>query len=136
MPVPSRPPWPLAAAALVVALASAVSACGSEAAPAEDLGTLQVSATFGTAAAQVGQNTLTVAAKDPEGAPLLGATVTVDPQMPTHGHGSSETPVVTELGAGLYEAKPVTLQMQGHWVITVRVVSGDAFGVHKLTVDL
>ena len=87
------------------------------------------------ASPKVGQNVMTLTVKDKEGEPVVGAEITVDPQMPAHGHGSSEKAKVEDLGDGNYKASPVTLQMKGDWEITVTVKAGDKSGtkVFKLT---
>ncbi len=54
-----------------------------------------------------------------EGLPIEAAQVTVDPQMPSHGHGSTEVPAVEALGEGRYRAFPVTFTMPGLWEVTV-----------------
>jgi hypothetical protein len=109
--------------------------CGGEDDPSSQQGDLVVKASFPTAA-QVGQNTMMVLIEDAKGQPVSGATVSVDPQMPHHGHGSTETPVVTDKGAGSYEAFPVTLQMPGMWTITVNVTHGAKTGTQAMQVDV
>ncbi|MCO4764202.1 MAG: FixH family protein [Myxococcales bacterium] len=99
-------------------------------------GALQVTASFDGGDAKIGQNILHITVSDRDGAKLPGAVVTVDPQMPTHGHGSSETPVVKDGGQGAYTASPVTLQMQGHWKITVTATHDTETGATVLDVTL
>lgn len=79
-------------------------------------------------AVKTGQNTLKIHLRDHDDAPITGATIVVDPQMPIHGHGSSEDPVVTELGEGNYEAFPVTFTMPGPWVVHVTATAKDEAG--------
>lgn len=121
------------ACATLVALLS--TGCGNNDTPPIPSGELTFALAF-DGAVQVGQNTLRITLKDKTGAAVEGATVTVDPQMPMHGHGSSETAVVTELGQGSYEAFPVTFQMPGMWEITVEATQGgtSASDVIKVTV--
>ena len=104
-----------------------------DAQPAPVEGDLEVAATFEGAVA-TGQNTLTVTVTEADGTPVTGAVVTVDPQMPMHGHGSTETPVVTELGDGVYEATPVTFQMPGAWVVHVKATLETREGLLDLDV--
>ena len=66
----------------------------------------------------VGQNALLITVTDLGGVPITDANVTVDPQMPSMGHGSSEEPVVTHSGDGVYRAFPVTFTMAGDWEVT------------------
>ena len=75
-----------------------------------------------------GKNVLMITVKDKDGNPVEKATVTVDPQMPSMGHGSSETAKVEELGQGKYKASPVTFQMGGEWEVTVNAKKGDDTG--------
>lgn len=79
------------------------------------------------------QNTLRIRLTDAFGAPVEGAAVTVDPQMPIHGHGSTQVPVVTDLGGGHYEAFPVTLVMSGPWEL---YLYADGLGCHRHHVDV
>jgi len=55
------------------------------------------------------------------GAPVDGATLSVVPFMPDHGHGSSVKPTVTPMGGGLYDVSNVYLPMPGLWRLTVTV---------------
>ncbi len=117
---------------LLVGAAALLPACESEDGTDATTETFTVTAAF-DAAAQVGKNTMTVTVKDSAGAAVAGATVTVDPQMPMMGHGSIDTPVVTDNGDGTYKADPVTLQMSGKWTITVKATKGSGSG--ETTVD-
>lgn len=85
---------------------------------------LSVTATF-TAAVSTGQNHLRLVVLDQLGRHLPGATFTVVPTMPMHGHGSTETPVVSDLGQGEYDAFPVTFQMPGMWKVAIDATLGD-----------
>ena len=70
-----------------------------------------------------GDNTWTLRLTDPQGAPVDGATVTLVPFMPDHGHGSAVKPTVTFTGSdGKYAVSRVYLAMAGYWEITVTVV--------------
>lgn len=120
---------------LPILLLSLAISCGDDSEPTPQQGELVVKASF-PSAAKVGQNTLMITVEDSDGQPLSGATVTVDPQMPHHGHGSTETPVVTDKGAGAYEAFPVTLQMPGVWTITINATHGDKTGTQVIKVDV
>lgn len=70
------------------------------------------------------ENTWMVHVKDAAGNDVSGATLTVNPNMPEHGHGSSQTTTVTDLGDGMYELSPVYLQMAGYWAIPITVTLG------------
>ena len=74
------------------------------------------------APASKGDNGWTLQIVDAKGAPVDGATVTVKPFMPDHGHGSSIVPLVTPLGHdGKYTVTRLNLFMPGIWQMTVNV---------------
>ena len=60
-----------------------------------------------------------------EGKPALGVTFKVIPWMVEHNHGSPKAVIVSESGEGLYEAKPINLNMPGIWDVRVEFPSGD-----------
>lgn len=68
-----------------------------------------------------GDNAWTLALFDAAGAPVDGATISVKPFMPDHGHGSSITPLVTPAGSGKYGISRLNLFMPGLWQITFNV---------------
>lgn len=68
-----------------------------------------------------GKNTLVLSVRDAAGAPLDGASVTVTPFMPDHGHGSTVTPTVRAMGGVRYEVGEVVLPMAGVWELAVAV---------------
>lgn len=58
----------------------------------------------------------------PDGAALTDATITVDGDMPEHGHGLPTRPRVTRhLGGGDYLVEGVKFQMGGWWVMDFTV---------------
>jgi hypothetical protein len=66
-----------------------------------------------------GENVWTVKISDGSGGPVTGATVTVNPFMPDHGHGSSIVPQVTPMGTdGTYAVSLLDLFMPGIWQVT------------------
>jgi hypothetical protein len=68
----------------------------------------------------------TLTLTDAEGRPLEHAHVSVDGDMPQHGHGLPTRPVVTQyLGDGRYLVEGVKFQMGGWWVMDF-VVESDA----------
>lgn len=81
-----------------------------------------------------GQNTMEITISDSNG-PVEGALVTVDPQMPMHGHGSSDVPAVEDLGGGTYRAFPVTFTMPGSWEVTVTVAAPSGSALFKYEVQ-
>jgi hypothetical protein len=93
---------------------------------------LEFIATISPDPAQLGRNILTVQINGANGIPVTGATLQVVPFMTTHGHGSSENPVVTENGAGSYTAQRVTFTMSGTWRVTLTATSGALSGTKVL----
>jgi hypothetical protein len=72
-----------------------------------------------------GENTWTIQVLDAAGAPVSGATLTVTPRMPDHGHGSGVVPSVMDLGTdGEYEISAIDLAMAGLWEVTILVTTG------------
>lgn len=66
-------------------------------------------------------NALVLQVVDAAGKPVDGATVSVTPFMPDHGHGSSVKPTVMPMGGGVYDVSNVYLPMPGLWRLTVTV---------------
>lgn len=79
---------------------------------------------------------LRVRVLDSTGTGVTGATVTVDPQMPIHGHGSSKTPIVVEGGGGDYFVSQVFFTMSGPWEVTITATKDDRQGTLLLRVDV
>lgn len=71
-----------------------------------------------------GDNTWRVRVQDADGAALADATLSVDPFMPDHQHGTSiATHVVATQTPGEYELSPVNLFMPGLWDVTIGVAA-------------
>jgi hypothetical protein len=72
------------------------------------------------------QNTWTIAITDAAGAPVVGATLTVEPFMKHggSGHGTAAKVVVSELGDGRYLLSNVYLNMVGSWITTIGITAG------------
>ena len=68
----------------------------------------------------VGYNTWELMVHDDGGSMLMGATVTVEPWMPEHGHGSNVDPTVTEM-EGMYTVSDLNFMMTGVWRTTITV---------------
>ena len=120
---------------LALAHALPFSACGGLEAP-ESSGTLQIEAHTEPDPPHVGQNALVLHVRDADGNPVEGAAITVDTLMPSMGHGSTETPVITETGGGAYRAEPLTFQMTGSWQAIVQVVKGEEDGSRTFSWDV
>lgn len=72
-----------------------------------------------------GDNSWVIRVDAAGGAPVSGASISVTPFMPAHGHSSGKAVVVTpDAAAGQYRLSPVNLWMPGVWETTVNVTSG------------
>jgi hypothetical protein len=74
----------------------------------------------------VGMNTWTLSIEDATGAAIAGATLTIDPFMPDHGHGSPLVPVSTANADGTYTVSQLYFFMAGVWRVGVTAAQGDA----------
>jgi len=84
----------------------------------------------------VGDNTWMLRIVDMDDNPIDGATVTVTPFMPAHGHGTSPADFKATFSEdGTYEAGPFKLFMPGVWETTVDV-AGDAADSVMFSFDL
>ncbi|MGH7281096.1 MAG: FixH family protein [Polyangiaceae bacterium] len=71
-----------------------------------------------------GNNVWTIQVVDANGAPVDGATITVKPYMPDHGHGSSIIPqVAAGTDPGTYDISLLNLFMPGIWTVTFDVTT-------------
>lgn len=60
-----------------------------------------------------------------DGRPVAGATITVDGDMPQHGHGLPTEPQVTaDLGGGDYLVEGLKFHMPGWWVVDYTITAG------------
>jgi YtkA-like len=72
-----------------------------------------------------------------DGEPAAGAIVTVDGDMPAHGHGMPTEPQVTaDLGNGDYLVEGMAFQMGGYWVVDVAVTYEGVFDLVRFGLDL
>jgi hypothetical protein len=67
-----------------------------------------------------------------EGTPVEDATITVDGDMPEHGHGLPTSPRVTRyLGNGDYLVEGFKFQMGGRWLVDFTITAnGQTDAVH------
>jgi len=80
-----------------------------------------------------GTNTWNVQILDAAQEPVSGATVTVRPFMPDHGHGTSVVPQVTAGQAGEYTIASLYFFMPGLWEVTINAEAGDTADTVKFS---
>lgn len=98
-----------------------------------DNGLYRVSYTASTGAIPVNQmHEWTLHVESADGAPIEDATITVDGDMPQHGHGLPTSPRVTQyLGNGDYRVEGLKFQMGGWWLVDFTISSnGQTDAVH------
>ncbi|MES1210447.1 MAG: FixH family protein [Pseudomonadota bacterium] len=84
-------------------------------------GALSIAVWWSPAQPTVGYDAGQLAITDQTGAPVSGATLTVVPWMPAHGHGASVQATITETAPGVYAATPLDFYMSGAWVLRTRI---------------
>ena len=71
------------------------------------------------------------------GEPAAGAIVTVNGDMPAHGHGMPTEPQVTaDLGGGDYLVEGMSFQMGGYWIVDVTVTFDGMTDMVRFGLDL
>ncbi len=73
---------------------------------------------------QKGNNAWVVQISHP--GPLDGATLSIVPFMPDHGHGTAVVAVVTPTANGTYNVSPVNLFMTGLWSVRINILDPSA----------
>ena len=72
-----------------------------------------------------------------DGDPATGALVTVNGDMPAHGHGMPTEPQVTaDLGHGDYLVEGMSFQMGGYWIVDVTVTFEGQTDLVRFGLDL
>ena len=74
--------------------------------------------------------------RDGDGDPVTGAQVSVEGDMPAHGHGLPTRPVVREVGDGAYLIEGMKFQMGGHWFVELRIEGPDGSDRARVDFDL
>jgi hypothetical protein len=70
-------------------------------------------------------NAWTLRVDDASGSAASGVSFNVVPWMTEHNHGAVKAVIVTEVGGGTYEAKPININMPGIWDIRVEFPGDD-----------
>jgi YtkA-like len=72
-----------------------------------------------------------------EGEPATGAIITVDGDMPAHGHGMPTQPEVTEdRGNGDYLVEGMSFQMGGYWIVDFTITFDGQTDLMRFGLDL
>jgi hypothetical protein len=72
-----------------------------------------------------------------DGQPVTGAAVTIDGDMPAHGHGMPTQPQVTgNLGGGDYRVEGMSFQMGGYWIVDVTVTAAGQTDLIRFGLEL
>jgi hypothetical protein len=115
---------------VLVALALAFAGCGDveggddpthEGPVISDQGLYEAHVTPDPSPPQTGENELMMHVMTPEGDGVEGLTLTAEPWMPAHGHGSPEEPAVEEQGDGMYAVTNLVYSMPGRWEVRVAI---------------
>jgi hypothetical protein len=96
-------------------------------------GLYRVSYTASTGTVPINQmHQWTLHVEDANGTPVEDATISVDGDMPAHGHGLPTSPRVTQyLGNGDYLVEGVKFQMGGEWLMDIEITAnGQTDTVH------
>jgi hypothetical protein len=72
---------------------------------------------------EMGVNRVDLIIHNREDQDVAGARITVEPWMPSMGHGVMERPVVNEKGGGLYNVSNVIFSMTGDWELRIEITS-------------
>jgi hypothetical protein len=73
----------------------------------------------------------------PDGQPVADATITINGDMPEHGHGLPTEPKVTRyLGSGEYLIEGMKFQMPGAWVVDFAISAGGHNDTVKFNLSL
>lgn len=98
-----------------------------------DNGVFRVSYTPATAMIPINEmHEWTLHVESADGTPVENATITVDGDMPEHGHGLPTSPRVTQyLGNGDYLVEGLKFQMGGWWLVDITITAnGQTDAVH------
>jgi hypothetical protein len=68
-------------------------------------------------------HTWTLELRDRDGDTVEGASISVDGDMPEHGHGLPTEPRVEEVGDGRYEVNGMKFQMGGFWYVQFSIAA-------------
>lgn len=88
-------------------------------------GHFQTSFTHEPTTPQTGDAELQFELFDTAGDVVADASISVEPWMPAHGHGSPETPEVMEMSAGHYHVTNIVYSMPGTWELRIDVDTGE-----------
>ncbi len=113
-------------ALLALALLAALPACRGDAAVG-DLAGYRVDVAIAPTPPLVGDNRVVLTLRDPDGAPVTGARVTLEGTMTHAGMVPVEADGTPE-GSGRYRVDPFPFTMAGDWILLVHVTLADGRG--------
>jgi hypothetical protein len=70
---------------------------------------------------KVGRNVVELIVRDKNGKDVIGARITVLPQIYQHGESTLVRPKVSEKGKGSYSVENVYIEIPGHWILKVTI---------------
>ncbi len=99
-----------------------------------DRGEFSVEVLFPDKKVEMGVNRVDLIIHDKKDQDVAGARITVEPWMPSMGHGVIERPVVNEKGGGLYNVSNVIFSMTGDWELRLEITSGQVTDTVKIPI--
>jgi hypothetical protein len=81
-------------------------------------------------------HTWTLELRDRDGDAVEGASISVDGDMPEHGHGLPTEPRVEEVGDGRYEVNGMKFQMGGFWYVQFSIAAAPGRDVARVEFTL
>jgi hypothetical protein len=128
-------PLILVVAALAVAASAASATTGTTV--RSKRGVYRVTVTPKPSSSPVGRlHTWSLMLRTAKGAPVTKARISVDGDMPEHGHGLPTQPRVRELGHGRYVVQGMKFQMGGFWYVRFAINARPGRDVARVEFDL
>jgi hypothetical protein len=104
---------------------SATLATGASLSQVSTKGLFEVKMSIPGESLRVGKNDVELMVLDKNGKDVIGARITVLPQIYQHGESTLVRPRVSEKGKGGYSVENVYIEMPGHWVLKVTISKDD-----------
>ncbi len=81
-------------------------------------------------------HTWTLELRDRDGDTVEGGSISVDGDMPEHGHGLPTQPRVREVGDGRYEVNGMKFQMGGKWYVQFSIAAAPGRDLARVEFEL